>query len=106
MGHWSAMEMRTWGPGTGATPPSALPTLHSCVLCKQPQDRAPPHLRLSAPIAWAGLSSSEGYGRELRALVSTLQNPVQFADSDRDSSEGDCSDATVRTSKNYSSATW
>lgn len=41
MGHWSAMEMRTWGPGTGATPPSALPTLLSCVLYKQPQGQGP-----------------------------------------------------------------
>ncbi|XP_051006698.1 mitogen-activated protein kinase kinase kinase 13 [Acomys russatus] len=34
------------------------------------------------------------------------ENPVQFGDSDCDSSEGECSDATVRTSKSYSSATW
>lgn len=39
-------------------------------------------------------------------FVSTLQNPMQFEDSDCDSSDGECSDATVRTNKHYSSATW
>lgn len=35
-----------------------------------------------------------------------LQNPAQFGESDCDSSEGECSDATVRTNKPCSSATW
>lgn len=39
-------------------------------------------------------------------FVSTLQNPMQFEESDCDSSDGECSDATVRTNKHYSSATW
>lgn len=39
-------------------------------------------------------------------FVLTLQNPMQFDESDCDSSDGECSDATVRTNKHYSSATW
>lgn len=35
-----------------------------------------------------------------------LQNPGEFGDSGGDSSDGECSDATVRTSKAGSSATW
>ncbi|XP_032755893.1 mitogen-activated protein kinase kinase kinase 13 [Rattus rattus] len=62
-----------------------------------------------------GLSDKECAVRRVKTQMSLgklcaeergYENPVQFADSDRDSSEGDCSDATVRTSKNYSSATW
>ncbi|XP_057594606.1 mitogen-activated protein kinase kinase kinase 13 isoform X2 [Hippopotamus amphibius kiboko] len=34
------------------------------------------------------------------------KNPMQFEESDCDSSDGECSDATVRTNKHYSSATW
>ncbi|XP_006987792.1 mitogen-activated protein kinase kinase kinase 13 [Peromyscus maniculatus bairdii] len=45
-------------------------------------------------------------GRLCAAEERGYENPVQFGDSDCDSSEGECSDATVRTSKNYSSATW
>jgi len=37
---------------------------------------------------------------------SALQNPAQFGESDCDSSEGECSDATVRNNKPCSSATW
>lgn len=35
-----------------------------------------------------------------------LQNIGEFGDSGGDSSDGECSDATVRTSKAGSSATW
>ncbi|XP_004713482.1 mitogen-activated protein kinase kinase kinase 13 [Echinops telfairi] len=34
------------------------------------------------------------------------ENPMQFEESDCDSSGGECSDATVRANKHYSSATW
>lgn len=64
-------------------------------------------LCLSAVTGWDGVV-------DLRcrnvAQVSTfpfaLQNPAQFGESDCDSSEGECSDATVRTNKPCSSATW
>ncbi|XP_029418518.1 mitogen-activated protein kinase kinase kinase 13 isoform X2 [Nannospalax galili] len=62
-----------------------------------------------------GLSDKECAVRRVKTQMSlgklcveerSYQNPVQFEDSDCDSSEGECSDATVRTSKHYSSATW
>lgn len=62
-----------------------------------------------------GLSDKECAVRRVKTQMSLgklcaeergYENPVQFGDSDCDSSEGECSDATVRTSKNYSSATW
>ncbi|MEJ1283335.1 mitogen-activated protein kinase kinase kinase 13 [Cricetulus griseus] len=62
-----------------------------------------------------GLSDKECAVRRVKTQMSLgklcaqergSENAVQFGDSDCDSSEGECSDATVRTSKNYSSATW
>ncbi|XP_055977615.1 mitogen-activated protein kinase kinase kinase 13 [Sorex fumeus] len=62
-----------------------------------------------------GLSDKECAVRRVKTQMSLgklcveergYENPLQFEDSDCDSSEGECSDATVRTNKHYSSATW
>ncbi|XP_048202968.1 mitogen-activated protein kinase kinase kinase 13 [Perognathus longimembris pacificus] len=62
-----------------------------------------------------GLSDKECAVRRVKTQMSLgklcveergYENPMQFEDSDCDSSDGECSDATVRTSKLYSSATW
>ncbi|XP_064021679.1 mitogen-activated protein kinase kinase kinase 13 isoform X2 [Pogoniulus pusillus] len=62
-----------------------------------------------------GLSDKECAVRRVKTQMSlgklcaeehSCEPPGQFADSDCDSSEGDCSDATVRTNKPCSSATW
>ncbi|KAF6120211.1 mitogen-activated protein kinase kinase kinase 13 [Phyllostomus discolor] len=62
-----------------------------------------------------GLSDKECAVRRVKTQMSLgklcveergYENPMQFEESDCDSSDGECSDATVRTSKHYSSATW
>lgn len=62
-----------------------------------------------------GLSDKECAVRRVKTQMSLgklcteehgYENPMQFEDSDCDSSDGECSDATVRTNKHYSSATW
>uniref|UniRef100_H0XAT1 Mitogen-activated protein kinase kinase kinase 13 n=1 Tax=Otolemur garnettii TaxID=30611 RepID=H0XAT1_OTOGA len=62
-----------------------------------------------------GLSDKECAVRRVKTQMSLgklcaeergYENPMQFEESDCDSSEGECSDATVRTNKHYSSATW
>ncbi|KFV71833.1 Mitogen-activated protein kinase kinase kinase 13, partial [Dryobates pubescens] len=62
-----------------------------------------------------GLSDKECAVRRVKTQMSlgklcaeehSCEPPGQFADSDCDSSEGECSDATVRTNKPCSSATW
>uniref|UniRef100_A0A8C9AI01 mitogen-activated protein kinase kinase kinase n=1 Tax=Prolemur simus TaxID=1328070 RepID=A0A8C9AI01_PROSS len=62
-----------------------------------------------------GLSDKERAVRRVKTQMSLgklcaedrgYENPMQFEESDCDSSEGECSDATVRTNKHYSSATW
>lgn len=62
-----------------------------------------------------GLSDKECAVRRVKTQMSLgklcteergYENPMQLEDSDCDSSEGECSDATVRTNKHYSSATW
>ncbi|XP_049631780.1 mitogen-activated protein kinase kinase kinase 13 [Suncus etruscus] len=62
-----------------------------------------------------GLSDKECAVRRVKTQMSLgklcmeergYENPLQFEDSDCDSSDGECSDATVRTNKHYSSATW
>ncbi|XP_076973893.1 mitogen-activated protein kinase kinase kinase 13 isoform X1 [Tamandua tetradactyla] len=62
-----------------------------------------------------GLSDKECAVRRVKTQMSlgklcaeerSYENPVQFEESDCDSSDGECSDATVRTNKPYSSATW
>lgn len=63
----------------------------------------------TVPIVWEAFNIClpSDCRNELRSyFVLTLQNPMQLEDSDCDSSEGECSDATVRTNKHYSSATW
>ncbi|XP_008572140.1 PREDICTED: mitogen-activated protein kinase kinase kinase 13 [Galeopterus variegatus] len=62
-----------------------------------------------------GLSDKECAVRRVKTQMSLgklcaeergYENPMQFEESDCDSSDGECSDATVRTNKQYSSATW
>ncbi|KAM7044141.1 mitogen-activated protein kinase kinase kinase 13 isoform 1-T1 [Acridotheres tristis] len=62
-----------------------------------------------------GLSDKECAVRRVKTQMSlgklcadehSCENPPQFGESDCDSSEGECSDATVRTNKPCSSATW
>ncbi|XP_071608114.1 mitogen-activated protein kinase kinase kinase 13 [Heliangelus exortis] len=62
-----------------------------------------------------GLSDKECAVRRVKTQMSlgklcadehSCENPAQFGESDCDSSEGECSDATVRTNKPCSSATW
>ncbi|ELW46909.1 Mitogen-activated protein kinase kinase kinase 13 [Tupaia chinensis] len=62
-----------------------------------------------------GLSDKECAVRRVKTQMSLgklcaeergYENPLQFEESDCDSSDGECSDATVRTNKHYSSATW
>ncbi|XP_053929992.1 mitogen-activated protein kinase kinase kinase 13 isoform X1 [Cuculus canorus] len=62
-----------------------------------------------------GLSDKECAVRRVKTQMSLgklcadehgCENPAQFGESDCDSSEGECSDATVRTNKPCSSATW
>ncbi|XP_013015665.1 mitogen-activated protein kinase kinase kinase 13 isoform X2 [Cavia porcellus] len=62
-----------------------------------------------------GLSDKECAVRRVKTQMSLgklcveerdYENPMQFEESDCDSSGGECSDATVRTNKHYSSATW
>lgn len=62
-----------------------------------------------------GLSDKECAVRRVKTQMSLgklcaddrgYENPMQFEESDCDSSDGECSDATVRTNKPYSSATW
>ncbi|XP_011889791.1 PREDICTED: mitogen-activated protein kinase kinase kinase 13 isoform X2 [Cercocebus atys] len=62
-----------------------------------------------------GLSDKECAVRRVKTQMSLgklcveergYENPMQFEESDCDSSDGECSDATVRTNKHYSSATW
>uniref|UniRef100_A0A673TH68 Mitogen-activated protein kinase kinase kinase n=1 Tax=Suricata suricatta TaxID=37032 RepID=A0A673TH68_SURSU len=62
-----------------------------------------------------GLSDKECAVRRVKTQMSLgklcaeergYENPMQFEDSDCDSSDGECSDATVRTNKHYNSATW
>lgn len=62
-----------------------------------------------------GLSDKECAVRRVKTRMSLgklcteergYENPMQFEESDCDSSGAECSDATVRTSKHYSSATW
>ncbi|KAM6159506.1 mitogen-activated protein kinase kinase kinase 13 [Erethizon dorsatum] len=62
-----------------------------------------------------GLSDKECAVRRVKTRMSLgkrcaeergYENPMQFEESDCDSSGGECSDATVRTNKHYSSATW
>ncbi|XP_012890215.1 PREDICTED: mitogen-activated protein kinase kinase kinase 13 [Dipodomys ordii] len=62
-----------------------------------------------------GLSDKECAVRRVKTQMSLgklcveergYENPMQFEDSDCDSSDGECSDATIRTNKLYSSATW
>uniref|UniRef100_A0A8C6YPM0 Mitogen-activated protein kinase kinase kinase n=1 Tax=Nothoprocta perdicaria TaxID=30464 RepID=A0A8C6YPM0_NOTPE len=62
-----------------------------------------------------GLSDKECAVRRVKTQMSLgklcadehgSENPAQFGESDCDSSEGECSDATVRTNKPCSSATW
>ncbi|XP_036302001.1 mitogen-activated protein kinase kinase kinase 13 [Pipistrellus kuhlii] len=62
-----------------------------------------------------GLSDKECAVRRVKTQMSLgklcaeqrgYENPMQFDESDCDSSDGECSDATVRTNKHYSSATW
>ncbi|XP_062438839.1 mitogen-activated protein kinase kinase kinase 13 isoform X1 [Rhea pennata] len=62
-----------------------------------------------------GLSDKECAVRRVKTQMSlgklcaeehSSENPAQFGESDCDSSEGECSDATVRTNKPCSSATW
>ncbi|XP_028921779.1 mitogen-activated protein kinase kinase kinase 13 [Ornithorhynchus anatinus] len=62
-----------------------------------------------------GLSDKECAVRRVKTQMSLgklcadehgYENPVQFEESDCDSSDGECSDATVRTNKHCSSATW
>ncbi|KAM9224318.1 mitogen-activated protein kinase kinase kinase 13 [Dugong dugon] len=62
-----------------------------------------------------GLSDKECAVRHVKTQMSLgklcaeergYENPMQFEGSDCESSDGECSDATVRTNKHYSSATW
>ncbi|VFV20227.1 mitogen-activated protein kinase [Lynx pardinus] len=62
-----------------------------------------------------GLSDKECAVRRVKTQMSLgklcaeergYENPMQFEESDCDSSDGECSDATVRTNKHYNSATW
>ncbi|XP_037694950.1 mitogen-activated protein kinase kinase kinase 13 isoform X2 [Choloepus didactylus] len=62
-----------------------------------------------------GLSDKECAVRRVKTQMSlgklcmeerNYENPMQFEESDCDSSDGECSDATVRTNKHYNSATW
>uniref|UniRef100_A0A8C3X098 Mitogen-activated protein kinase kinase kinase 13 n=1 Tax=Catagonus wagneri TaxID=51154 RepID=A0A8C3X098_9CETA len=62
-----------------------------------------------------GLSDKECAVRRVKTQMSLgklcseergYENPMQFEESDCDSSDGECSDATVRTNQHYSSATW
>uniref|UniRef100_A0A8I3X2N5 Mitogen-activated protein kinase kinase kinase n=1 Tax=Callithrix jacchus TaxID=9483 RepID=A0A8I3X2N5_CALJA len=62
-----------------------------------------------------GLSDKECAVRRVKTQMSLgklcveergYENPLQFEELDCDSSDGECSDATVRTDKHYSSATW
>ncbi|KAM9582920.1 mitogen-activated protein kinase kinase kinase 13 isoform 1-T1 [Trichechus inunguis] len=62
-----------------------------------------------------GLSDKECAVRHVKTQMSLgklcaeergYENPMQFEESDCESSDGECSDATVRTNKHYSSATW
>ncbi|KAB0403302.1 hypothetical protein E2I00_000937, partial [Balaenoptera physalus] len=62
-----------------------------------------------------GLSDKECAVRRVKTQMSLgklctedrgYENPMQFEESDCDSSDGERSDATVRTNKHYSSATW
>ncbi|XP_038599206.1 LOW QUALITY PROTEIN: mitogen-activated protein kinase kinase kinase 13 [Tachyglossus aculeatus] len=62
-----------------------------------------------------GLSDKECAVRRVKTQMSLgklcaddhgYENPVQFEESDCDSSDGECSDATVRTNKHCNSATW
>ncbi|XP_001364109.3 mitogen-activated protein kinase kinase kinase 13 isoform X1 [Monodelphis domestica] len=62
-----------------------------------------------------GLSDKECAVRRVKTQMSLgklcaeehgYENPGQLGESDCDSSDGECSDATVRTNKHYSSATW
>lgn len=62
-----------------------------------------------------GLSDKECAVRRVKTQMSLgklcveecgYENPMQFEESDGNSSGGECSDATVRTNKHYSSATW
>ncbi|XP_019359338.1 PREDICTED: mitogen-activated protein kinase kinase kinase 13 [Gavialis gangeticus] len=62
-----------------------------------------------------GLSDKECAVRRVKTQMSlgklcagehSYENPAQFGESDCDSSDGECSDATVRTNKPCSSATW
>ncbi|XP_043857585.1 mitogen-activated protein kinase kinase kinase 13 isoform X2 [Dromiciops gliroides] len=62
-----------------------------------------------------GLSDKECAVRRVKTQMSLgklcaeehgYENPGQLAESDCDSSDGECSDATVRTNKHYCSATW
>ncbi|KFO33192.1 Mitogen-activated protein kinase kinase kinase 13 [Fukomys damarensis] len=62
-----------------------------------------------------GLSDKECAVRRVKTRMSLgklcteergYENPMQFEESDCDSSGAECSDATVRTNKHYSSATW
>nr|XP_045006112.1 mitogen-activated protein kinase kinase kinase 13 [Jaculus jaculus]XP_045006113.1 mitogen-activated protein kinase kinase kinase 13 [Jaculus jaculus]XP_045006114.1 mitogen-activated protein kinase kinase kinase 13 [Jaculus jaculus] len=62
-----------------------------------------------------GLSDKECAVRRVKTQMSlgklcveerSYENPMQYEESDCDSSEGECSDATVRTNQHYTSATW
>ena len=64
-------------------------------------------LCLSAVTDWDGVVDLQCRNvAQIFPFPFALQNPAQFGESDCDSSEGECSDATVRTNKPCSSATW
>ncbi|KAJ7396895.1 Mitogen-activated protein kinase kinase kinase 13 [Pitangus sulphuratus] len=74
-----------------------------------------PEIPIEISMQSDGLSDKECAVRRVKTQMSlgklcadehSCENPPQFGESDCDSSEGECSDATVRTNKPCSSATW